>query len=203
MALPNWIDAPVYECLIETARLRRADSLLEIGAGRGPVAARLLAGRVYPPRIVLTEASDRLHAHLSARFARYKGIVEVLFVNRPPPLPLPSGTFQRFVSCFVLDIMDPNSRQAYLDEAYHLLEDGQLFCALTVTDGISPFSRLVMSCGKALASLSPWLVLGARYESVVPSLSDDRWYIEARETLVSGGCASELVVARKLPSAST
>lgn len=201
MALTNWIDGPVYRYLIAAAGLRHADSLIEIGAGRGPVVDRLLAGGPRPRRIVVTEASDRLHSRLTARYAKHADGVEVLRVDHPPPLPFPDATFDRFVACFVLDIMDPLSRAAYIAEAHRLLGDGQRFCSLTVTDGRSPFSRLVMSAGRALARISPWMVLGARYESLLPLLSGREWQVETRQTVVSLGCASELIVARKLPPA--
>lgn len=199
--LPNLVDAPIYQRLLVAGSFHEAKDVFELGPGRGFFAGMMLGAlRREDRRMVLAEASDRLADRLRERFRREDG-VSVRVVSTPPPFDLEPRTFDRFVSCFVLDVMDGQSRRQYIAEARRLLRPGGLACLMFVTHGVDPASRALMRVGYALARISPGLALGARFADLCPHFQRPEWEVLTSEVHVSMGCATHLLVAKNLAPA--
>lgn len=198
LALPNLLDTPIYFQLMHAGEFEKAQDVIELGSGRGYLAALMLSR--YPSvigRVVLTDVSDALIKRLRKRF-RASHWVEIYQVVSDPPFPYETNSFDRFVSCFVLEMMDKVAQERYLREAHRLLREDGLLCAMVVTAGITPFSRLVMGLGQLLVWVSPWLALGARYTNIIPLLAEKYWQVIENRTVVSMGCTTQIIVARKV-----
>lgn len=197
MWLTNSLDAPIYRQLLRLGQFEQARLVLEIGAGRGPFARQLLRRHEYQQaHLVCTEISPILRRTLLQRLRPWAERCTLLD-EAGPVLSLPSESFDRFVACFVLDIMDETQQVDFLNEAHRLLKPGGRICLMTVCDGIDWLSRPIMRLGKWLAHRSPWLALGARYRDLGPLLTQDHWEILECRTSARMGCATKLTIARK------
>lgn len=200
LVFPNLIDRPVYSRRIDRGRLHEARAILELGSGTGSFAKRLISSVEI---LTMLEVSDVNLALLRWRFRADRQRAQVLRVSRPPPFDLPPGSYDRFVSCFVLEILDPASRSAHVAEAYRLLRPGGLVCIMALTRCSTRISRLMIGLGQRLSRINRWLALGAQICDLEPLFDQAIWQIRTQETVCCAGFATRLLVIEKLEPNST
>lgn len=197
--LPNWLDAPVYSRLIRLGGLDQCGSILELGAGVGTLARKVLQRSTHPGlRLVLLELSNSNMAILQRRFRSDHDRVFLKKVVESPPYDFPSGSFDRFVSCFVVEVMDMPHRMQNIEEAHRLLKPGGLFCCMAVARGNSWLSRATMLLAERLSKISRWLVLGAQFCDLTDCFDPQNWKIVHQETVSSAGFATVILIVEKL-----
>ncbi len=193
------------DCALETlmghATFHTASSVFEFGCGTGRFAERLLA-EVLPPdaRYVGVDISSTMVRLARERLRRWSDRVEVRLSDGSTKLSAPDGSFDRFVSSYVLDLLSEDDISAVLAEAARILsEDGRL-CIVSLTYGQEPFPRLVSSAWKQLRAVRPQLVGGCRPIQILSFLPTNRWHVVYREVVSAFGISSEVVVASRPPT---
>lgn len=196
--LPNLLDSPVYSRLIRLGGLDHCGSILELGAGVGTLAKKILRRNQQPDlRLVLLEVSTSNLAVLQRRFRDCPRHVALKQVVGDPPYEFAEGTFDRFVSCFVIEVMDEAHRARNIAEAHRLLKPGGLFCCMAVTRGNSWVSRATMFVAEQLSKISRWLVLGAQFCDLADCFAPQDWNILHQETVSSAGFATKILIVEK------
>jgi ubiquinone/menaquinone biosynthesis C-methylase UbiE len=175
-----------------------ASAVLEFGCGTGRFAERLL-DRHLPPgaRYVGVDSSETMVSLAKGRLKRFGLRAEVLLTDGSPRLNFRTGTFDRFVSLYVLDLLTREDEQIVLGEAERLLTEGGLLAAASLTHGFTFFSRVVERLWTALHGLRPSLVGGCRPINIVELVKGPRWKVLYDARFSAFGVPSEALVAER------
>jgi len=187
------------DALIAHADFQHAYAVFEFGCGTGRLAQRLL-GTVLPDQcryvgvdlsVTMVElARERLKPWASrATVAQSDGLV-------PPEYRV--GSYDRFVSTYVLDLMSDEAIQAVLADAHRVLGDGGSLCVVGLTHGRGPVTTLVSSAWKLIHRVHPELVGGCRPIALRDFLAEDRWRVRHHAVVSAWGITSEAVVAVRI-----
>jgi ubiquinone/menaquinone biosynthesis C-methylase UbiE len=180
--------------LVSHGRFAGARAVLEAGCGTGRLAARLLDGALpADARYLGADLSSTMTALARARLQPYGARARVIRADVTRPLPTASGTFDRFVAVYLLDLLAPPDATLMLAEARRILRPGGLLCTASLTPGMTPATRLVSAAWMAAWSRAPWLTGGCRPVIVAPLL--DGWHIEHRAQVSAWALTSEIVIA--------
>jgi cyclopropane fatty-acyl-phospholipid synthase-like methyltransferase len=139
-------EAPATGDLIAHASFETAQTVFEFGCGTGAFAERVLA-RHLPPRAryLAVDSSSTMVRLAQASLAHFGNRVAVLQTDGALRFDEVSGSFERFVSTYVLDLLSLLEMAQLLAEAHRLLvADGRL-CLVSLTRGETPLARLVTS----------------------------------------------------------
>jgi SAM-dependent methyltransferase len=131
------------------------------------------------------------------RLARFGARAEVLLSDGAARLDFPDGSFDRFVSTYVLDILSSSDVSAVLDEAHRVLVPGGRVGLISLTRGKRGFPRLLTSAWDRLWALSPGLVGGCRPINLTPYLENPKWTLDHDEIVTSFGVPSQVVIASR------
>ncbi len=112
-------------------------------------------------------------------------------------MPLPDQSFDRFVSTYVLDILSDADIHRLIAEAKRVLRSEGLIGLVSITDGGSLSSRLLMSAWRRIYTLRPSLVGGCRPMNLLAYVTPSDWSIVHHGSVVAFGITSEVLVARK------
>ncbi|MEZ4437254.1 MAG: class I SAM-dependent methyltransferase [bacterium] len=192
-----WYEDRALDRLVEHAALDRARAVLELGAGTGRLARRLLDGPLPPDATYLAvDQSPVMCALTRERLAPYAdraAVVEApVDTLDPPPV-------DRVVTAYLLDILPDDALAALIDRSHRWLEPGGLFALASLTHGVTPLGRLVSRAWTAIHRRRPLLVGGCRPLTCAPHFTAPRWRIEHHSVIESWGVPSEVLVARRLP----
>ena len=198
LIIPNTIDRRAYVRFAEAAKLSKAHSLLDLGAGQGYLASRLISARGQRPgALTLLEISEVNVWTMKLRFRARRNIVRILRVGLPP-FPLPVASFDRFVACFVLELLDESHQRRMVDEAYRLLRFGGQICCMAMVAYRGRASRFISRALSLAYRHTPWLAQGALQGSLKPLFSDGRWLILKLDTILVNGFCTEILIAEKV-----
>lgn len=194
-------DAAV-ELLIARGRFAEARSLLEFGCGTGRLAERLLKGVLAPQcRYLGLDISATMVKLASARLERWADRARLRLCDGSMELGEAHGSFDRLVSCYVLDLLSEQDIGQLLNEAHGLLVPEGLLCTAGLTWGRAGVAGLVSWAWQRVHALNPKLVGGCRPIRVAEFLSAELWRIEFREVVTAFAISSEVVIARRLAAA--
>jgi ubiquinone/menaquinone biosynthesis C-methylase UbiE len=182
--------------LLAHGRFDDARTVLEAGCGTGRLAVRLLDGTLpADARYLGADISSTMTALVKARLQAFGGRAQVIRADVTRPLPVASGTFDRVVAVYLLDLLAPGDATALLAEAWRVLRLGGLLCTASLTLGATPATRLASGAWAAAWSRAPWLTGGCRPVTVAPLL--DGWHIEHRAQISAWALTSEVVIASR------
>jgi ubiquinone/menaquinone biosynthesis C-methylase UbiE len=185
--------------LIVHADLHRAQSVFEFGVGTGRLAARLLHD--YLPgtaRYFGIDISATMVTLAQERLAPWKDRATVEQSDGSPHIHAPDGTFDRFVSTYVFDLLSSEDIAAGLVEARRVLLPEGLLCLVSATHGRTPAQRLVMGLAGRLHALSPKLVGGCRAIDLSSVLDRVSWRVIHRAVVSKWAIPSEVLVASRV-----
>jgi ubiquinone/menaquinone biosynthesis C-methylase UbiE len=184
--------------LIAHGDFEHARSVFEFGCGTGRFAEKLLRERLPPDAAYrAADQSPEMVRLAGARLAAFGERAEAVLSDGTPPRAEPAGSFDRFVSCYVLDLLSESDIDAVLTEAYRMLVPGGLLCACSLSPGHGALSKAVIGVWSLVHRLSPKLVGGCRPIALVPLLDSKDWEIVHQRALAPFGIPSEAVVARR------
>ncbi len=200
-------DVQFYEnralsALVSFSDFRSARSVFEFGCGTGRFAVQLLTryldeGCTYRG----IDISDRMVAICKERLAGWRDRADVELVTGPLGMDSPDNTYDRFVTTYVLDLLDEDDMQKVLSEAHRVLKPSGLLCVVSLTRGDTPFCRLMSAAWTRLFLLKPYWVGGCRPVDVGNSLDRERWRIVHDEIISAFGISSEALVAEAVKDA--
>ena len=156
-------EAPATRDLIAHAFFETTQSVFEFGCGTGAFAELVLAHHLPPQaRYLAVDSSATMVCLAQARLERFGVRVTVRQTDGSLLFAGGSGSFDRFISNYVLDLLSVLDMMQLLVEAHRLLiADGRL-CLVSLTRGSTPLARLVTWSWTGLHALDPRLVGGCR-----------------------------------------
>lgn len=183
--------------LVAHLELATSHSVLEFGFGTGRLASELLTAHLPTNATYFgLDVSATMVRLAKDRLQPFAARAEVRHSDGTPRIDAEDDTFDRFISTYVFDLLSDDDIRAMLTEAHRVLKPGGLLGLVSLTDGSSPLSRLVLSTWRGLHRISPWLVGGCRPIALHSFLSSLEWRIEHQQVIVRFGMPSEVVVAR-------
>jgi ubiquinone/menaquinone biosynthesis C-methylase UbiE len=202
----SWQDTQAFyedratDDLIAHAELGTAQSLFEFGSGTGRIAERLL--REHLPataRYRGLDISTTMVNLAQKRLAPWRERAVVEQSDGSARIPAPEGTFDRFLSTYVLDLLSIEDIRTVVDEAYRVLAADGLLCLVSASPGQTTLERLVMGIAARMHALSPRLVGGCRAIELQRFVTPDRWRVVHRNVISKWGIVSEVLVAKRGP----
>jgi ubiquinone/menaquinone biosynthesis C-methylase UbiE len=198
----GFYEAKAMDDLIRHASFETAKAVFEFGCGTGAFAEHLLNAHVSPETLyVAVDSSPTMICLARARLARFGSRVEVQQTDGSLQFDASSGSYDRFVSAYVADLLSTSDIAALFCEAHRLLLPGGRLCLVSLTTGTGLFSRLVVSAWVRLHRFSPALVGGCRPLELQGLLEGTSFQVEYVQTMVAFGIPSEVVIARRQPQA--
>ncbi len=184
--------------LIAHAFFETAQAVFEFGCGTGAFAAQVLAHHLPPQaRYLAVDSSATMVRLARSRLECFRARVVVRQTDGSLRFAEGSGSFDRFVSNYVLDLLSVPDMIQLLAEANRLLmADGRL-CLVSLTRGSTPTSRLVNWSWTHLHALDPRLVGGCRPLELRDCLSGTGFHPDYTQVVTRFGVPSEVVVASK------
>jgi ubiquinone/menaquinone biosynthesis C-methylase UbiE len=194
----KFYEDPALDDLVAHADFGAARCVFEFGCGTGRFAARLLAEHLPPGcRYQAVDISATMVELAKQRLTSWGDRARVAQSSGAPRVPAPDASVDRFVVCYVLDVLsEPDIRQL-LAEAHRVLEPGGLLCTLCLTRGTSLSTRVVDALWRALFRLQPKLVGGCRSIAVRDFLGARDWSLRHRNVITRFGISSEVLVAAR------
>lgn len=190
---------PAVEVLIHNAAFDSAEGVVEFGCGTGRFAARLLSEHLSESAHYWgCDISGTMVELARSRTRSFATRAEIVRTEGELTLPLPDSSRDRFVCNYVLDLLAEGEADAIIAEARRILKPGGLVCLVSITDGIGPLSRVVMTLWKGIYALSPRIVGGCRPVQLFHHLEPAGWEIVHQSKVAAFGVASEVAVGRRL-----
>lgn len=187
--------------LVAYLELTSCRSVIEFGTGTGRLAAELLNGHLPPDATYLgLDVSTTMVGLAKNRLRPFGERADVIQTDGMARIDAADGTFDRFISTYVFDLLSDDDTRAVVNEAHRVLKPDGLIGLVSLTDDPRPLSRLVTMGWRGLHRMSPWLVGGCRPVTLRSFLSNPEWRIEYGNIIVGFGVPSEVVVARRLLS---
>ena len=193
----GWYEDPPLTRLIEHLPLADSGRVLELGAGTGRFAERLLTDHLPPEaRYVAADLSGEMCRLSAARLAAFGERVEVHRASATDFDP-PAGELDVVVSAYMLDILAEHEIAAVFERCHRGLRPGGHLGLVGLTPGESLVGRVVSSIWSAVHRAKPTLVGGCRPMRLTPLLDAGRWQVEHRSVVRAWGIPSEVLVARR------
>ncbi len=193
-------EAKATHDLITHASFETAQAVFEFGCGTGAFAERLLAEHLSPQaRYVAVDSSPTMIRLAQTRLARFGSRVMVEQTEGSPRFDALSGSYDRFVSTYVVDLLSATDIAEVLSEAHRLLRPEGLLCLVSLTPGPTGLSRLVTGLWTGIHRLSPSLVGGCRPLELHVLLQAHPFHLEYAHVVTAFGIPSEIIVAKRQP----
>jgi ubiquinone/menaquinone biosynthesis C-methylase UbiE len=188
--------------LVAALDLAGSRRVVELGCGTGRLAERLLAEHLPETATYAGfDLSPKMVEISKRRLARFGARARVTLTDGVSPLPLPVASCDRFVSTYVLDLLEPEHIGLVLGDARRLLAaDGRLGLA-SLTFGRGAGSRTLIGIWRGLFRLAPSLVGGCRPIELERFVTPPDWSVVHHGYRVAWGVPTEIVVATPRASA--
>ncbi|MDP3938424.1 MAG: class I SAM-dependent methyltransferase [Deltaproteobacteria bacterium] len=184
--------------LVRLAEIEKATRVFEFGCGTGRFAARLLS-RHLPPSATYkgVDLSPTMINLASKKLASFAPRGEVVLSEGDLPAGEPAGSYDRFLSNFVFDLLSEGEIRRVIDEAHRMLRPGGLLCLSSLSTGATPFSRAVARLWTRVHGWRPALLGGCRPIALAGFLQEDRWRLRERVQLAPFGLPSEVIIGER------
>jgi ubiquinone/menaquinone biosynthesis C-methylase UbiE len=192
-----FFETPAHRDLIAHAAFESAQAVFEFGCGTGAFAERVLTHHLPTQATYLAVDSSPTMVRLAqARLARFGERVTVRQTDGSLQFGERAGSFDRFVSTYVLDLLSPTDIAHLLDEARRLLVADGTLGLVSLTAGSTRLSRLVAWTWSHLSALDPRLVGGCRLLDLRDYLPATSFHLDYAQVETRFGVPSQILVAR-------
>lgn len=192
-------EAKATRNLIAHASFETAQAVFEFGCGTGALAERLLVSSLSSEaRYVAVDSSTTMIRLAQARLARFGSQAQVWQTDGSLQFAQASGSYDRFVSTYVADLLSASDIAAMLAEAHRLLRPEGLLCLVSLTPGPTWFSRRVSKLWTDIHRLAPSLVGGCRPLELRVWLPRTEWDVDYHHVVTAFGIPSEILIASPL-----
>jgi ubiquinone/menaquinone biosynthesis C-methylase UbiE len=184
--------------LLAHADFEHANAVFELGYGTGALAARLLE-RYLPAesRYVGTDVSPQMQKLARRRVRDHRARAELHLGDGSLHFPFEDATFDRFVACYVLDLLSDEDIDLVLQEARRLLSPGGLLCLTSLTFGATAAARGVTRVWQKIWSVYPEVVGGCRPLHLADRLDRAVWATRHHAVVTAIGISSEVLIATR------
>lgn len=190
------VEHPAIDDLVAHADFEHARAVFELGYGTGALARRLFEAHLpADARYVGVDVSPHMHELATRRLDRFADRAELRLSDGGLRFPFAAGIFDRFLSCYVLDLLTPTDIDLLLSEARRLLAPRGLLCLTSLTTGTTGTTRAVARGWRALWRLRPELLGGCRPIQIADHLEPDAWAIRHHAVVPRLGFSFEVLVA--------
>lgn len=173
------------------ALLRLAPGLTVLNAGAGTgIDHRRLVAAVRPGGMAVSVDLAAAMLDLTRRRTGSPGVRAD--VRR---LPFLTASFDRLLSAYVLDLLPARDLPSVLGEFHRVLRPGGVMVLVSLTEGASPASRLLIGAWKAVYRRRPLWLGGCRPLRLAALVACQDFDIVADETVVQLAVPSEIVAA--------
>lgn len=193
-----WYEDPALDRLLARGAFDRATHLIELGAGTGRFAHRLL-GTTLPPtaHYIAIDISATMCHLATTRLAPYGDRIEICHAPAEAITIAPAWA-DRVISTYLFDLLPDPTITEVINRAHHWLRPGGLLCLASLTPGQTWIGRRVSTLWNTVHHHRPEWLGGCRPLTQAPYLTPDRWRIEHRSVVEPWGIPSEILVARRL-----
>jgi ubiquinone/menaquinone biosynthesis C-methylase UbiE len=192
-------ERPALETLIAHLRLHEASAVVEFGCGTGRLAAELLGSELAPTcRYLGLDVSATMVGLARARIAAFGARAEIRRTEGEPRIEAPDGSFDRFLSTYVLDLLSEDEIRMLVGEAHRVLRPGGLLGVAGLTHGERGLPGAMSQLWERVHWLRPALVGGCRPVAVETYLSERGWRTLHRSVVSPYAIPSEAVVAERV-----
>jgi ubiquinone/menaquinone biosynthesis C-methylase UbiE len=192
----GFYEDPALSDLVAHADFGEARSVFEFGCCTGRLAERLLSDWLPSHcRYQATEISTTMVRLAQARLAPWGERAHVALTSGAISVPAPDASFDRFITCYVLDLLSEADIRQLLAEAHRVLTPGGLLCVAGSTRGASLSARIVGVLWQTLFRLQPKLVGGCRAIVAREYLGDRDRSVRYLNVVTRFGVSSEVLVA--------
>ena len=184
---------------IEHGHFGRARAVCEFGCGTGRLAQRLL--REFLPHnstYLGLDISETMVALARNRLIRWKERASAIRTDGTPHVPAGDESFDRFLACYVFDLLSEQDIRDLLSEAHRVLVPGGLLCLVSLTHGETTPSKILISVWERVHAWRPALVGGCRPLELRARLSEVAWQLQHQSVISRFGVSSEVVVAARV-----
>lgn len=189
----------VFDRLVAEACFGSARSVFELGCGTGRFAKRLFEEELPgTARYVGVDVSGRMVGLAREKLEPWADRAEILQTSGELRFSFEAGSFDRFVSTYVLDLLPEEDIAGALDEAWRLLGADGLLCVISLSFGETPVSHAIARTWEAISGKFPAHLGGCRPIRLDGFLHPDRWRVEHDETVTVLAVPSDVVVARRV-----
>ena len=183
--------------LVRRGEFGSARAVVEFGCGTGRLAERLLADHLpADARYLGVDVSPRMAALARQRLAPWRARAEIRLSTGQAPLEEPDGAFDRFLACYLLDLLSPAQIAELLAQARRLVGGDGLLCLVSLAPGTNTVGHLVTAVWERVWRLRPQLVGGCRPIELLRHVGSGGWTVEERLLITSFGVPSEVLLAR-------
>lgn len=190
-------DAALAE-MIAHADFGHARRVFELGCGTGRFAAQLLASHLPAGASYLGVDLSAVMVDLAgARLRAFGARAEVRQTDGSLRIALADHSVDRVIATYVLDLLGDSDIRGVFDEAHRVLEPDGKLCIVSLSEGVTPASRLVAALWKIVYRFRPTFVGGCRPLMLVPYLNG-RWRAEYRRVVTPFAVPSEILIATPL-----
>ena len=195
-------EAKATHDLIAHASFETAQAVFEFGCGTGALAERLLTAHLSPEaQYIAVDSSTTMIRLAQARLARFGSRVTVEQTDGSLQFEVASGSYDRFVSTYVADLLSASDITTLLAEAHRLLMPEGRLCLVSLTHGTRWLSRLVTGLWTGIHRLTPTLLGGCRPLDLDVLLPASIFHLEYVHVVTAFGIPSEVIVAKPQPKA--
>ncbi len=197
-------DAQFYEDralkdLMSHASFDEAKSVYEFGIGTGRFAEKILADHLPADCHYFGSDISPIMVNLATkRLSHWANRVRIQLSDGSMGLPINDGTCDRFITTYVLDLLNGDDIVSLLDEAHRVLAVHGLFCSVSLTHGKKFLARKVSFLWESIYEKYPQLLGGCRPIEILNYLPNKDWKIEYLVNVISFGISSEVVVAKRM-----
>jgi ubiquinone/menaquinone biosynthesis C-methylase UbiE len=196
--LQAFYEAPATHNLIAHAAFETAQAVFEFGCGTGAFAEHVLASHLPEEACYLAVDSSTTMVRLAnVRLARFGNRVVVQQTDGSLQFETASGSYDRFVSTYVVDLLSVSDIATLLSEAHRLLTREGRLCLVSGTHGSTGLPRLLTGLWTRLHALRPALVGGCRPLELRALLPTTHWHITYVNVVTAFGIPSEIVIAER------
>jgi ubiquinone/menaquinone biosynthesis C-methylase UbiE len=193
----GFYEDPAIDVLLANAGLQAAGRVFEFGCGTGRLAERML-------RECLPSTASYLGADLSPvmaslardRLTPFRERADVQVTDGSVVFPVENTSVDCVISTYVLDLLADGDIRQFMEEAQRVLRPSGRLGLISLTEGTSPLSRVVVRLWKTIYRLRASLVGGCRPIRLAPFVDRSRWSINHRQVVTPYGVPSEVLVAR-------
>ena len=191
----RWYDGEPIRILLREGDFSQARSVFELGYGTGRIAQRMLE-RTLPQdaRYEGVDISTTMFELASARLSPWKERAKVQLYSGSMPFDRPTGSYDRFFSTYVFDLLSVADIRAVLSEAHRMLGEGGLLCVAGLTPGNGTLTRLLSTAWSGIHALRPKLVGGCRPLRLADILDTSAFSLMHHQVVSTLGLSTEVLV---------